>query len=91
MSDVVAKRVVVTGSVQGVFFRDTANRRAEACGVTGWIVNRSDGAVEAHIEGPPGGVEGMLEFLREGPPRAQVTDAEVSDAEPEGLTEFEVR
>ena len=91
MNDVVAKRVIVTGHVQGVFFRDTAHRRAEACGVAGWIVNRSHGAVEAHVEGPPGGVEGMLEVLREGPPRAQVKDVEVADSEVEHLTDFEVR
>jgi acylphosphatase len=88
---VTRRRVVVTGSVQGVFFRDTARRRAEAAGVAGWISNRSDGAVEAVFEGEPEAVEELVEFCRRGPSRAEVASVEVTEEEPEGLSGFQVR
>jgi len=87
----VHKRVVVRGRVQGVFFRDTARRRAESAGVAGWIANRGDGAVEAVFEGEPWAVEQLVEFSRRGPSRAVVEDIEVIEEDPEGLTGFEVR
>jgi acylphosphatase len=77
--------------VQGVFFRDTARRRAEAAGVSGWVSNRSDGAVEAVFEGEPQAVDELVEFCRRGPSRAEVTSVDVVEEEPEGLSGFEVR
>jgi acylphosphatase len=82
---------VVAGRVQGVFFRDTARRRAEAAGVAGWISNRPDGAVEAVFEGEPDRVDELVEFCRHGPSRAEVANVEVIDEKPEGLTAFTVR
>lgn len=84
------KRVVVRGRVQGVFFRDSASRRAQAAGVSGWVRNTPEGEVEAVFEGGPEAVEDMVEFCRRGPSRAEVTDVEVFDEEPEGLTGFRV-
>jgi acylphosphatase len=84
------KRVVVNGRVQGVFFRDTTRRRAEAAGVAGWVRNTPEGAVEAVFEGEPAAVEELVEFCRRGPSRAEVTSAEVEEEQPEGLTGFEV-
>jgi acylphosphatase len=77
--------------VQGVFFRDTARRRAESAGVAGWVRNTPDGAVEAVFEGDPAAVDEMVEFCRRGPSRAEVTGIEVVDEEPEGLSGFEIR
>ena len=85
------KRVVVSGRVQGVFFRDTTRRRAEAAGVAGWVRNRPDGAVEAVFEGDPAAVEELVEFSRRGPSRAEVVSLEVVEEEPEGLSGFGVR
>jgi acylphosphatase len=82
---------VVTGRVQGVFFRDTTRRRAEAAGVSGWVGNRSDGAVEAVFEGDETAVAELVEFCRRGPSRAEVAAVEITDEEPEGLTGFQVR
>jgi acylphosphatase len=82
---------VVNGRVQGVFFRDTARRRAEAAGVAGWVRNRPDGAVEAVFEGDPAAVEELVEFCRRGPSRAEVTSVEVVTEEPEGFSGFDVR
>jgi acylphosphatase len=82
---------VVSGQVQGVFFRDTARRRAESAGVAGWIHNTPEGSVEAVFEGEPAGVDELVEFCRRGPSRAEVASVEVVDEEPEGLRGFEVR
>jgi acylphosphatase len=89
--DVIRKRCVVHGKVQGVFFRDSTREEAERHGVSGWVRNRSDGAVEAVLEGAHGAVDAVVRFFNEGPDRAQVNDVEVHDEEPEGLSTFEVR
>jgi acylphosphatase len=77
--------------VQGVFFRDTTRRMAESRGVSGWISNRADGAVEAVFEGEAEGVEALVRFAGEGPRGADVERVEVSEEEPEGLSGFDVR
>lgn len=82
---------MVSGRVQGVFFRDSTRERARAHGVAGWVCNRSDGAVEVVLEGPPEGVERVLRFLETGPPRAQVQKLDVSEEPVEGLRGFDVR
>ena len=91
VSESVARRVVVHGNVQGVFFRDTTRRRAQSRGVSGWVRNRPDGTVEALFEGEPDAVESLVEFSREGPRSAEVSDLEVLEEEPQGLSGFEVR
>lgn len=85
------RRVVVRGHVQGVFFRDTTQREASRAGVSGWVRNRSDGAVEAVFEGPPDAVERLVSFACRGPRGAEVEQAETSEEEPEGLSGFFVR
>jgi acylphosphatase len=87
----IRRHAIVTGHVQGVFFRDATRRKALASCVGGWVRNRPDGSVEAVLEGPPVAVQQMLQFLRAGPPDAAVTDVEVSEQRPEGLTSFEIR
>jgi acylphosphatase len=90
-SEIVRRRVVVHGHVQGVFFRDSIREFAHGEGVSGWVANRDDGTVEAALEGSPAAVDAVLRFCREGPPRAEVRDLEVSDETPEGLNGFAVR
>jgi len=82
---------VVSGRVQGVWFRDSTRQRAESLGVAGWAANRPDGSVEVVLEGEPGAVEELVRFVRSGPRRAEVADVSVVDEEPEGLSGFEVR
>ena len=86
-----AKRVVVHGSVQGVFFRDSTRRRAESRGVAGWVRNCSDGTVEALFEGDADAVDALVAFAGDGPRGAQVERVEVEDVRAEGLSGFEVR
>lgn len=87
----VRRRVVVHGEVQGVFFRDSTREEARRRGVAGWVTNRGDGAVEAVFEGPADAVEAMVSFCRSGPSRADVTDVDVNEEEPEGLDGFRVQ
>jgi acylphosphatase len=80
-SDRVRAHVRVTGRVQGVAFRADARRAAERAGVSGWVRNRSDGSVEAVVEGGRAAVEGMLEWFRTGSALARVDDVSL-DWEP---------
>ena len=91
MSDRVRRRVVVHGQVQGVFFRDSARRKAQAGGLSGWVCNRRDGAVEAVFEGGADAVQSLVDFCERGPRGARVDRIEVHDEEPERLSGFEVR
>ena len=86
----VARRVVVHGRVQGVFFRETARRRARRAGVAGWVRNNDDGSVEAWFEGDADDVEVMLHFAETGPSGAYVDRVEVENVEPQDLRGFEV-
>jgi acylphosphatase len=84
--------VVVTGRVQGVFFRDSLQREAARRRVSGWVRNRNDGAVEAVFEGDDGDVDAMVAWCRTGPPRARVDHIDVAEEAPEGLRgSFRVR
>ena len=87
----VRRRVIVRGRVQGVFFRDSCRRMALANGLAGWVRNRSDGAVEAVLEGEPAAVEAGVAWMREGPRHASVEAVEVVEEEPAGERGFTVR
>lgn len=83
-------RVVVQGHVQGVFFRDTVRRQAQAAGVAGWIRNNPDGTVEAVFEGEPDAVERLVELCRAGPRGARVESVVVAAEDSEGLRGFTI-
>lgn len=91
MSDTVRSRVVVHGRVQGVFFRDSCRREANARDVAGWVTNRPDGTVEAVFEGAPEDVRALIDFCRSGPRGADVSSVDERGEEPEGLSGFDVR
>lgn len=76
----VTKRLNITGRVQGVGFRFYMERKARELGVTGWVRNRRDGAVEAVVQGTTGAVESMIAWARRGPPSAVVAEVRVGDA-----------
>ena len=86
----IRRRVIVAGAVQGVFFRDSTRRQAEAHGVAGWVRNNPDGTVEAAFEGEADAVERLVEFARHGPERAAVERIEVISEETEGLKAFRI-
>jgi acylphosphatase len=85
---VVRRRVLVSGRVQGVWFRDSCAREASALAVGGSVRNLPDGRVEAVFEGQPSAVAHMVAWCGQGPPRAVVTGVEVKDEEPVGELSF---
>jgi acylphosphatase len=84
-------RVIVSGRVQGVWFRESCRREAEERGVAGWARNRADGTVEAVFEGQESAVAQVVAWCRIGPPRAVVTGVDVVEEPPEELVGFRVR
>lgn len=72
MSDNARAHVLVSGRVQGVFFRDNTKKKADELGVAGWVRNLIDGRVEAVFEGSKKRVEEMVDWVRKGPSFAQV-------------------
>jgi acylphosphatase len=70
--------VLISGDVQGVFFRQETKLKADSLNVKGWVRNRHDGKVEAVFEGEEANVKTLVEFCKRGPPRAVVTDTELA-------------
>ncbi|MEU8002345.1 acylphosphatase [Catellatospora sp. NPDC049111] len=87
----IRRRVVVSGEVQGVYYRDTCRQQARAAGVAGWVRNRHDRTVEAVFEGTPDGVDRLVAWTRQGPELAIVDDVAVFEESPEGLSGFDIR
>jgi acylphosphatase len=88
----ICKRCFVSGRVQGVFYRASTAERARALSVTGYAKNLSDGRVEVLACGEEAAVKELCEWLRQGPPAAQVESVEIDDAKPEEMpTEFKTR
>jgi len=91
VADRLAVRVLVSGRVQGVWYRQSCAQEARAHHLGGWVRNLPDGRVEAWIEGPRPDVDEVLSWCRVGPPAARVTGVEVVDVAPAGLDHFDVR
>jgi len=88
---VIRCRVLISGRVQGVAYRDSCRRMAEQHGVTGWVRNLPDGSVEAVFEGASEAVGRLVDWSRRGPRLAEVADVRVHAEEPEGISEFQIR
>ncbi len=67
-----ARRFVVSGRVQGVWFRDSTRREAQSLGITGYAVNLQSGEVEVLACGESGALDALRDWLRQGPPMAKV-------------------
>ncbi len=85
------KRVVVSGRVQGVYFRGATQAFAKSEDLAGWVRNLPDGCVEAVFEGPRDAVERAIAFCRTGPRSAQVDRIDVWEQPNEDLRGFHVR
>jgi acylphosphatase len=81
MNEKICVRAVISGRVQGVFFRMETQKAAECIGVFGWVRNKRDGTVEALFEGDKDRVDRILEWCRKGPPLSEVMDVSVSEEE----------
>jgi acylphosphatase len=84
-------RVIVTGRVQGVWFRDRCREQARNEGVAGFARNRADGSVEVELEGPEPAVERVVAWCRVGPSRASVNAVAVERITPVGEPGFRIR
>jgi acylphosphatase len=82
---VVRFRALVSGRVQGVWFRDSCRNEARRLGVSGWVRNRYDGRVELEAQGEEDAVARLLAWCRIGPTLAEVTGVELTQIDPEGL------
>jgi len=92
MFDVIRRRAVVHGTVQGVGFRFSTEGEADRIGVAGFVRNLADGSVEVEVEGEAFDVEKMLAWLRAGgPSSARVTGVDVSELSPTGEADFLTR
>lgn len=84
------RQLRIRGRVQGVGFRMYMVRKARELGLSGWVRNRSDGSVEALVQGAPDAVEAMVAWTRQGPPSAEVSEVRVADGSGE-FRGFETR
>lgn len=91
MSNTVRARVLVSGRVQGVFFRAETRQRASSLGLGGWVRNLPDGRLEAVFEGGTSEVNAAVDWCRKGPLHARVEDVEVAYEEPTGETGFRIK
>ena len=88
----IRRRLLITGRVQNVFYRDWFVDQARALGLDGWVRNRADGSVEAVVAGAPEMVERMIARAGEGSPAARIDGVSVGDDVPaETLAGFEKR
>ena len=83
-------KALVSGRVQGVFFRDSTRRQALRLGVRGYAINLPDGRVEVLACGEQAALEQLAAWLEHGPPSAKVTDLEIGSAEAEELSGFTI-
>lgn len=82
------RRMLVSGRVQGVFFRASTREQALALGLTGFARNLSDGRVEVVACGEAAALEQLIDWLHQGPPEAQVSHVAVEEAPPEEFRGF---
>lgn len=73
------RHLVITGTVQGVFYRAWFVTQAKRLGIAGWVRNRADGSVEAVVAGTPDAVEAIIACARRGSPAARVAAVAVTD------------
>ncbi|RRJ84161.1 acylphosphatase [Aestuariirhabdus litorea] len=89
MENRIYRKAVVSGKVQGVWYRASTQRRAQQLKLEGWARNLSNGDVEVLVCGASGEVDELLRWLHQGPPLARVKSVEVEAVEPvacEGFT-----
>lgn len=84
----IARRIIVRGRVQGVFYRNWTVGKARELGINGWVRNRADESVEILACGEAKALEALIDACRSGPPAARVTDVQVRESSepcPEGF------
>lgn len=83
--------ILVTGKVQGVFYRQSTKEKALALGITGIVKNQPDGSVFIQATGDPGLLNQLIAWCRQGPSRAEVASVQVETIEPLAFIGFTVQ
>jgi acylphosphatase len=91
MSELERVHVRVIGRVQGVYFRASTQAQARTLGLTGWVRNTEDGAVEIEVRGASAAVAALLDWCRRGPPMARVDDVRISNLDPGDADDHDFR
>ena len=92
MSEIKRAVVIVSGRVQGVFYRDSTMRKARELGLSGNVRNQADGTVRIEAQGPQAALDSLIRWAHDGPPAAVVNEVKVSYGLPSpDLAGFEVR
>ena len=90
MGDTIRVRALITGRVQGVWYRASTREEAVRLGLSGWVRNLPNGSVEAVFEGDRTRVDSAVEWCRQGPPHAIIENVVTRQETPEGLVGFEI-
>ncbi|NOS67140.1 MAG: acylphosphatase [Candidatus Peribacteraceae bacterium] len=85
-----AARIVITGLVQGVFFRAQAKEKADELALTGWVRNNNEGSVEIVAQGPQDKLKELEAWCHTGPAKAKVTNVTVTEEPEKELPAFEI-
>lgn len=91
MERVEQTRLQITGRVQGVFYRKSAQKRAQELGLSGYAQNENDGSVTAVVQGGEEAIEAFYQWCQDGPPGAKVAGVQRREEEGEALEGFEIR
>ena len=83
-------RIKVYGKVQGVFYRASTKHTAMALGINGWVKNEKDGSVLISAEGDESQLKSLVDWCKQGPAYAQVTEVSTNEIVPEGFEDFEI-
>ncbi|MEA3542448.1 MAG: acylphosphatase [Pseudomonadota bacterium] len=87
----IARRLTITGKVQGVWYRAWTVETARSLGLAGWVRNRTDGSVEAVVEGDENAVDQFLALAQDGPAAARVAAVETEDVAVQYMSDFQKR
>jgi acylphosphatase len=93
MNDIVTRHLLIRGRVQGVWYRESMRQEADRLDIKGWVRNRSDGSVEAIVQGTAGAVEQIVTWCRRGPEHASVARIDIDERIPDlaGTTQLNAR
>jgi acylphosphatase len=83
--------IVIKGKVQGVFYRASAQQKAQTLGLTGYAQNQPDESVFVEAEGEQQALKSFVEWCKVGPTRAVVTEVLVTEGELKNHPDFSVR
>jgi acylphosphatase len=84
-------RIIVTGKVQGVFFRASAKEAADQLNIKGFAQNMPNGSVHIEAEGAAEKLKQFVDWCHKGPPRAQVTHVDVQEGDVKNFERFEIK